>query len=162
MRSFAFERQVRLALEISRDGISPFLDSYYIRIVVIRSIVKSGRLPRFVGSDCFEEHAPRNGVFAPMTASPIDTMISGPHTTTSMANARSSAVLSGRAQWTGRSRVSSETNTVLAQISTSGFHRTRVSALRNAAGDAAWNTMLPCITPQRTYTRRPDWELFLR
>jgi hypothetical protein len=78
-----------------------------------------------------------------MNASPIDTMIPSRHAATSRADARSCAVLTRRAQWTGRSRVSSETNTVLAHISTSGFHCTRVSALRNSADDAASCIMHP-------------------
>jgi hypothetical protein len=46
---------------------------------------------------------------------------------------RACVVPSARAQsWTGRAVVSSETDTILSRISTSGIHQTRVSALRGA------------------------------
>lgn len=48
------------------------------------------------------------------------------------------AVPMARAQsWTGRAVVSSETDTILSRISTSGIHRTRVSALRGAGPQAS-------------------------
>jgi len=44
----------------------------------------------------------------------------------------------GRAAgWTGRSVVSSETDTVLSHISTSGLHRTRVSEMRDRGPQAS-------------------------
>jgi hypothetical protein len=42
-----------------------------------------------------------------------------------------------RSSWTGRSVVSSATNTARSQISTSGLHLTRVSALRGVALQAS-------------------------
>jgi hypothetical protein len=39
--------------------------------------------------------------------------------------------------WTGRSAVSRETDTILSRISTSGIHRTRVSAVRDAGPQAS-------------------------
>jgi dihydroxyacid dehydratase/phosphogluconate dehydratase len=48
------------------------------------------------------------------------------------------AVPTSRAQsWTGRAVVSSETDTILSRIATSGIHRTRVSALRGAGPKAS-------------------------
>ena len=91
-----------------------------------------------------------------------DMILSATHTTTDRAFARSSGALTGRAQWTGRARVSSETNTVFAHITTSGLHRTRVSALRNSRCDAAWRTMPERIASQRTYTMQAGLELLLR
>ena len=98
-----------------------------------------------------------------MNPSLTDMLLSAAHTTTDRANARAGAALTARAEWTGRSRVSSETNSVLARISTSGFHRTRVSALRHAAGGAtgAWRFMSGAFPTQRINTCRPELELLL-
>lgn len=101
------------------------------------------------------------GVFAPMTASLTDMSISTHYTTTDRAIARTAAALPARARWTGRSRVSSETDTVLAHISTSGLYRTRVSALRKQRGTAGALQTMRRVRNQRKNTCRPELELLL-